>query len=156
MGEWSSSGWEVVTEAAIFHTAGGAGVTAIDWTTYYAGLDATESPLDSLGVMAYGTIGNEPAAYDTYIKSWGSAADLADILAETDGILTIIVRAAPTGAGGAEYRADWGDNVYGPGFDNTGSQTNRALLTFKMIPEPTSLVLICIGMVGLLGMRRRK
>ena len=149
MSEWSSSGYPTLTEAAIFDT-NGSGVTTTTWNSYYAGLDATETPLESMGAYDYDTITNEPGAYGTYLKSFGSAADLAAVLAETDGILTIIVRAVSTGPGGAEYRADWGDDIYGDGGGN------RATLTLKMIPEPTSLVLIGIGMVGLLGVRRRK
>ena len=84
-----------------------------------ASYDGSKAALDSLGAYDYDTITNEPAAYDTYMKSIGSAADATDVsdVIAGDGLLTIVIWAVETGY---EVRADWEDDVY---------LGNRAFLT---------------------------
>ncbi|MBN2375124.1 MAG: hypothetical protein JXD22_01890 [Sedimentisphaerales bacterium] len=119
MDEWSSATFPVVSEAFIVEMNGNP-IQNLTWTSYFSTYDPNIVPLDTLGAYDYGTIINEPSAYDTYVTSTGSSADQAKILAEKtgDNKLTIVIKAMETGY---EVRADWEDDVY---------FGNRAFLTF--------------------------
>jgi len=124
MEEWSSAAYPVVSEAFIVEM-GGNPIEDLTWTSYFSIYDPIIDPLDTLGAYDYGSIATEPTAYDTYVTSIGSAADLGKVLAEKtgDNKLTIVIKAVETGY---EVRADWEDDV------NFG---NRAFLTFVPLTE---------------------
>ena len=124
MEEWSSAAYPVVSEAFIVEM-GGNPIEDLSWTSYFSIYDPLIDPLDTLGAYDYGSITTEPAAYDTYVTSIGSAADLAKVLAKKtgDNKLTIVIKAVETGY---EVRADWEDDV---------SFGNRAFLTFVPLTE---------------------
>ena len=98
MDEWSSKDYPSVSEAYIIDTAG-ASIAGMTWNSYFASYDAGKVALDTFGAYNYGTITAEPAAYDTYLTSSASGADLTKILAETTGddLLTIVILAVETG-----------------------------------------------------------
>ena len=133
IGGWSSADYPAISEAYIVDTAG-ATIGGMSWNAYMP-YDAGAVALESLGVYDYDT-----DAYDVWLTSVGSAADLSAVLAETDGILTIVIKAVEDGT---EYRADWEDNAY---------YGNRATLT--LVPEPTTMALLGLG--GLALIRRKR
>jgi len=124
MEEWSSVAYPVVSEGFIVEM-GGNPIEDLTWTSYFSTYDPIIDPLDTLGAYDYGNISTEPAAYDIYVTSIGSASDLSKVLAEKtgDNKLTLVIKAAETGY---ELRADWEDDV------NFG---NRAFLTFVPLTE---------------------
>lgn len=140
MAGWSSKDYLTLTEAFIIDTSG-ATIAGMTWNTYMP-YDSGAVALDSLGRYDYDTITNEPTAYDTWVTSAGSAADLSAVLAEVagDGVLTIVIKAVEDGV---EYRADWEDDAY---------YGNRATLT--LVPEPATMTLLALG--GLALIRRRR
>ena len=136
---WSSEDYPTVTEAYILDTAG-ASIAGQTWNGYMGAYDAGKVALTSLGFYDYDTITNEPSAYDTYVKSVGSAADLALVQAETDGLLTLAIWAQETGY---EVRGDWEDDAY---------YGNRGFVT--LVPEPATMILLGLGGVALIRRKR--
>jgi hypothetical protein len=124
MDEWSSSAYPVVSEAFIVEM-GGELIENLTWGSYFSIYDPNAEPLDSLGAYDYGSISTEASAYDTYMTSISSGADLAKVLAEKtgDNKLTIVIKAVETGY---EVRSDWEDDVY---------MGNRGFLTFFSLTE---------------------
>lgn len=137
---WSSEDYPTVSEAFIIDTAG-VSIAGETWNGYMGAYDAGKVALASLGAYNYDTITNEPSAYDTYVKSTGSAGDLALVQAETDGLLTLAIFAVEIGY---EVRADWEDDTY---------YGNRGILT--LVPEPMTMSLLGLGGLALLRRKRK-
>jgi hypothetical protein len=89
--------------------------------------------------------------------SWTYPASMASgtISIDTDQALTVpLVGSYVTGLNGNVWYYNWGDN--GSDGDGNGNVTLSALDLASVIPEPSSIMLVVVGMLGMIGLIRRR
>lgn len=123
----------------------GLAVESQTWNTIQSVLPSA-IPLDTLGAYNVGATSTTPEIQDAFLASAASPADLAQITAaaNSSGKLTLLLVAVEDGT---DYRGDWGDGEAGG---------LNAKLTLTIIPEPASIVLCVLGLIGVIGFLRRR
>lgn len=127
-------------------------VPSAQWDTFMASgstlLDGPDgNPSPGSWAADLGSVG--PATFDTNLldKSWNppGGADIAD----RNGFLIARVTLADTTNSGVELLASAGGDIFTiPGFVENG--------VISFIPEPSSVALLGLGLIALVGYRRRK
>ena len=135
--------------AVSIDTSGGTPTTGMTWNVYHNEYDAGATSLETLGTVDFSPAG--PGDLDAFVESGASLADrltLQSAASSTNGLFTLVLIADEDGT---DYAKSWGD---GP--DGLAGMDAELVITSEPIPEPSTLLLAALGLLGLQGIRRRR
>jgi len=135
--------------AVSIDTSGGTPTTGMTWNVYHSEYDAGATSLETLGTVDFSPAG--AGDLDAFVDSSASAADrltLQSAANSANGLFTLVMIADEDGT---DYAKSWGD---GPG--GFGGMSAELVVTSEPIPDPSTLLLAALGLLGLQGIRRRR